>query len=251
MPYGFYISAEGAHVQSKRLEVLSNNLANVDTPGFKRDLAVLQARYSEATERGYTSPGSGTLDDLSGGVLVRQSQTDFSSGTLKRTDIPTDFAINGDGFFVVRKGNQDLLSRAGNFRFTEAGQLTTQEGYAVLDEDGSPIEIDTAAGPWKLSRDGAIEQAGGRTALSLVKPASLGDLVKTGENLFRALAPTSPVDPEQRHVQDGFLEMSCVKPTTEMMELIEASRAFEANTQMIRHHDTLLGSLVNRVMKPV
>ena len=114
MSYGLYISAEGAHAQSRRVETLANNLANADTVGFKRDLAVLQARYSEETQRGLDYPGSQSVNDLGGGVKVAGTQTDFSAGAFKRTNVPSDMAIPGDGFFMVRRPDGDYLTRAGN-----------------------------------------------------------------------------------------------------------------------------------------
>ena len=151
MPYGLYISAEGAQVQSRRLDVIANNIANVDTVGFKRDLAVMQSRNAEAVERGLVSP-AGTdpwrgLNDVGGGVQFRQTVTDFSSGPLKKTGNPSDVALQGDGFFVVRKGQDRLLTRAGNFRLTAAGDLVTQQGYPVLGEGNTPIALEPHGGP--------------------------------------------------------------------------------------------------------
>jgi flagellar basal-body rod protein FlgF len=250
MPYGLYISAEGAQAQSKRLEVLANNLANVDTPGFKRDLAIFQARYAEETKRGLDYPGSRSINDVGGGIWVRGTATDFAPGSTKRTGIPTDMTINGDGFFVVRKGNRDLLTRAGNFQLNANGRLVTQDGDPVLDDSNSPIDIDPEAGPWQLTPDGGIAQDGAVTYLNLVRPRSMGDLAKVGDNLFASLAPLQQVESENRQIAAGFLEMSDVKPTLEMMDLIEASRGFEANVNMIRNQDQMIGALVNRVLKP-
>ncbi|NUQ63603.1 MAG: flagellar basal-body rod protein FlgF [Pirellulales bacterium] len=250
MPYGLYISAEGAHAQSKRLEAVANNLANVDTVGFKRDLALFQARYAEAIEQGAGMPGNGSVDDLGGGVLVQQTQTDYSAGPLKRTMVPTDMAIEGDGFFMVQKDGEVFLTRAGDFQMTSDGQLTTQQGYPVLNDAGSPIEIEPANGPWELTPSGTIRQRGVVQNLAVVKPASLGDLVKTGENLFRPLAETEPVAAGQRHVVSGYLEASAVRPTTELMEMIEASRAVEINLSMMQTQDQMLSALVNRILRP-
>ncbi|HEX4148553.1 MAG TPA: flagellar hook basal-body protein, partial [Pirellulales bacterium] len=183
MSYGLYISAEGAMAQQARLENLANNLANVATPGFKRDMVALQARYAEETQRGQDYPGSHSLNDLGGGVKVGSSSTDFSAGPMKQTKIPTDMAIGGDGFFVVRNGAQRLLTRAGNFMVSSEGQLTTQEGYPVISDDGEPATIDPTAGPWELSSSGSILQAGNVINLALVRPHSMGDLVKLGDNL--------------------------------------------------------------------
>src|SRR5690606_3591898 len=99
MPYGYYISAEGALVQSKRMEVIANNLANVNTPGYKKDFATFQARFAEAIEQGIVPERMGLREDIGGGVMVLETRTDFSPGTMKNTGIPTDLAIEGDAFF--------------------------------------------------------------------------------------------------------------------------------------------------------
>ncbi len=253
MPYGLYLSAEGAHAQSKRLEVIANNLANVDTVGFKRELAVIQARYAAETEQGLDYPGSGTINDVGGGVEVLMTKTDFSSGPFKQTGIATDMAIRGEGFFVVRKGDETFLTRAGDFRLTERGELVTQFGqeeYAVLSDAGEPITVDPRSeNRWELTPTGGIRQSGSLQNLALVAPASLGDLVKMGENLFRPLADPQPVAADKRSVAGGYLEMSGVRPTTEMVDMIEASRALELNLSMMQTQDQMLAGLFQRVMK--
>ncbi len=250
MPYGLYLSAEGAHVQDLRMRVIANNMANVETVGFKRELATMQARYAQAIEDGMVSPGLGKPEDIGGGVLVRQTKTDFSPGPLKKTDLPTDFAIEGEGFFVVRKGDQNYLTRAGDFRVTAAGQLQTQQGYDVLDESGAPITISPDGGPWRVSPSGAITLAGGDVrTLAMVLPSSMEELTKVGENLFQATGGAKPLPAEQRRVADGYLEMSGVRPAQEMIALIETSRIMEANINMMKTQDQMLSGLVNRVLK--
>ena len=249
MPYGLYISAEGAQAQNRRLEVVANNLANVETVGFKRQLAGFQARFTEAADQGLDMPGQGTLADLGGGVLFREAKTDFSPGPLKHSKLPTDLAINGDGFFAVQKGGKAMLTRAGNFALTADGVLVTQQGYPVLSENNSPIAIDPEGGPWAFQQDGTLAQDGEIQALALVRPKSLGDLAHAAENLFLPLGPIGPVEPESRQVQVGMYETSTVQPTHEMIEMIEASRAFEANVNMIRSQDQMIGNLVSRVLK--
>jgi flagellar basal-body rod protein FlgF len=248
MSYGLYISAEGAYAQSRRVEALANNMANVDTVGFKRDLAVFQARYAEETQRGLDVPGSKTVNDLGGGIWLSDLKTDFTPGSLKHTGIPTDMAVGGEGFFKVRRPDGDFLTKAGNFMFNSSGRLVTQDNCPVLDESGQPIDIDPDQ-RWQLSPDGSINQDGSAQRIALVKPQSLGDLSKVGENLFKALAPTRTVSDEDRLVHGGVLEQSDVKPASEMIELIEASRAFEANISMIKNHDQMLGTLTSRVLK--
>ncbi len=250
MPYGLYISAEGAQAQTRRLEVIANNLANVDTPGFKRDLAICQARYAEAVEQGLKAPGSGALDDVGGGVTVRQTKTDFSAGPLKHTQNPTDLAVEGDAFFQVRKGDETFLTRAGNFRLTAQGELVTQQGYAVLGDTGTPIVVKPDSGPWEISAAGAVRQRDGDAQnLALVRPESLGDLVKVGENLFRSTTDPKPVAPNERRVATGYLELSTVKPTIEMTAMIEASRLIEANINLMKAQDQMLGGLIGRVLR--
>lgn len=249
MPYGMYLSAEGAQVQSTRLEVLANNLANVDTPGFKRDVATFRARFAEAIEQGLDTAGSGSINDIGGGVLMSDVRTDYSPGTLQHTGIATDFAIDGDAFFAVRKDGETLLTRAGNFRFTADGQLVSQQGFPVLDEGGAPIVIDPNQGPWHVDGKGTLTQAGAAVPLALLQTASPGDLAKAGENLFRPLSAPQPVDPALRSVRQGYVEGSGVNPTAEMMELIETTRAFEANVNLIHNQDQMIDALINRVLQ--
>jgi flagellar basal-body rod protein FlgF len=248
VPYGLYLSAEGAHAQTVRMETLANNLANIDTVAFKRDQALFQARLAEAMEQGIDDPGSGSINDLGGGVAVLGTVTDYSQAALKMTKAATDFAINGGGFFVVQRGNQQLLTRAGNFQVDIAGQLINADGLPVISDLNAPIVLDPEA-PWMATPDGGFAQNGDVYNMAMVRPRSLGDLVKVGDNLYRPLAPPIPIEPENRQVKQGFLESSNVSPTGEMVELIETSRAIEANIAMIRNQDELLNDLISQVLK--
>ncbi len=249
MSYGLYLSADGAYAQTRRLEVVANNVANADTVGFKRELAVFQARYAEQTARGYDSPGSGSINDMGGGVMVAQTKTDFSAGPTKRTNGPTDLAIDGEGFLMVKKGDQQYLTCAGNLRLTEQGNLVTQQNYAVLSASGSPIVIDPSKGPFEITPAGQVLQEGDAQVLAIVRPASPGDLARAGESLFRPLAQTQPVPENERRVAPGYLEMAAVNPATEMAELIETSRAVEANVNMMQTQDQMYSRLVSHVLK--
>ncbi len=231
------------------MEVIANNIANVDTVGFKRDLAVMESRYAEAIQRGAASPGAGTINDLGGGVQFRETVTDFSPGPLKKTGIPSDVALEGDGFFVVQKGQEKLLTRAGNFHLTAAGALVTQQGYPVLGEGNAPIAVNPGGEAWEIDSSGSVNQGTARQPLQIVKPASLGDLVKNGENLFRPLSDVQPVAPAERAVAGGTLEMAAVQPTTEMTTMIETSRLIEANVNVMKTHNEMLQNLIERVLK--
>lgn len=249
MNYGIYISAEGAMAQQTRLEVISNNLANVQTAGFKRDLAIAQSRYAEEVQRGHQIPGMGGIDDLGGGVSVSETVTDFGAGPINNTGITSDVAALGDAFFMVRRDGQNFLTKAGNFQVTSSGALVTQEGDAVLSDDGEAIVVDPSAGPWQYTPDGGVQQGGNVRNLALVKPLSLGDLVKRGDNLYQPLTPPIALLPAERKVAPEHLEMSSVKPAYEMLEMVTTSRAFEANANMIRTQDQLYGTLLSRVLK--
>jgi flagellar basal-body rod protein FlgF len=250
MYYGLYMSAAGAHAQSQKVEVLSNNIANGNTVGFKRELALLEARESEAIERGISRRGTQALEDVGGGVKFNATHTDFSPGTLQLTHVPSDFAIDSPGtFFQVQRGKEQLLTRAGNFHLSEGGQLLTTNNDAVLSTDGAPIQLDATL-PWRLVPGGMIEQGGDRIELGLVRPKSLPALQKVGDNYFRAPPRSAePVPPEDRQVRSGYLELSAVNPVDEMVELITASRAYEANVRIIQQHDTATNGLISRLLR--
>lgn len=249
MPYGLYLSAAGANAQSHRLEVLSNNLANINTPGFKAHMAMLQSRPTEAIERGEAVAGNGTIDDIGGGVAIQPNRTQFNQGPIRQTGNKTDFAINDEtSFFAIQRGDQQLLTRAGNFMFDSKGSLVTPNGDPVLASSGEPLRIDPNL-PYEVMDDGVIYQAGQRRALMLMQPRSPGDLARVGDNLFQPLIPANPIADNQRAVVQGSLESSGVQPTTAMMELIEASRVYEANVRLIQTQDQATGQLISRVLQ--
>jgi flagellar basal-body rod protein FlgF len=249
MSYGLYVSAEGAQAQATRLDVIANNLANVDTVGFKRDLAIFQARYAEAVAEGSVSPGLGKPEDIGGGILVRQTKTDYSEGPLRRTETPQHLAIRGEGFFTVRKGQDTYLTRAGNFLLTTRGELVTPQGYAVLDETGQPMVLNPELKDFQFTDAGELQQKDTSQRIALVKPDSYQDLVKQGENMFRCAGRTQPLPPGQRNVASGYVETSAVRPTVEMTSMIEASRFLEANLNLMKTQDQMIGNLVSRLMK--
>jgi flagellar basal-body rod protein FlgF len=250
MPYGIYLSAEGAAAQAQRLDVIANNLANADTVGFKQDVPTFQARFAEAIQQGQATPGNQSINDIGGGVKVIDVQTDHSIGQLKHTGNDLDVAINGDGFFHV--GGDDgkqYLTRAGNFELDVEGRLVMQDGHTpVLDQGGGEIVLSRDL-PWSMSQDGFINQAGAIYALGMSQPESLNDMIKVGNNMFQPLGNVRPLTLAERQVRQGYLEMSGANPVRQMMAMIETTRAFEANTRMIQNQDTMLGALIGRVLR--
>lgn len=246
MANGVYVAAQGAAVQAKRMEVLSNNIANVDTTGFKPEVILAQSGGTQVAQRGYDY-GDNNFTEIGNSVSLVGTPTDFSQGTLNVTGRNLDFALQGEGFFVVQRDDQQLLTRAGNFDLNSAGILTTDRGEPVLDAGGSQITLNPNE-PWTLSSNGQIQQTGNIVELAIVKPQSLGDLVKVGSNLYRPLADVAAVAPEDRMTAQGYLEASGMNPVSGMMEMISASRAFEANVHMIQNQDHIAGTLINRVL---
>lgn len=249
MAYGMYMSATGANAQSHRLEVLSHNLANINTAGFKPHLAVLQARQSQAIQQGEVAPGAGGVDNLGAGVSIQPTLTQHERGTLRLTNRKTDFAIDDqDSFFAVQRGEQELLTRAGNFMFDSQGNLVTSGGDAVLGQGGNRIRIDPRQ-PFEVQSDGTIVQGTERHQLKLVRPHAIGDLSRVGDNMFQPLTSVNEVPAEQRKLTNGALEQSAVEPTRAMVELIEATRVYEANIRMIQTQNDSLEQLIGRVMR--
>lgn len=249
MPYGLYMSAAGAETQSWRMQVLSNNLANVDTTGFKRELTIPQAQASEAIRRGQASPDDADWNNVGGGVTVGETITEYSVGKFRQTGKTTDLALaKNDHFFVVERDGETLLTRAGEFDFDANGALRTQRGEMVLGV-GGPLTANPNL-PISMMPDGRVVQSGAEVGrIRIEKPNSLGDLVRLGGNAFRPLAETITVPQGETQVMSGFLETSSVSPTSEMMELIETSRAYEANTRMIQNQDHITGELLSRVLR--
>jgi flagellar basal body rod protein FlgG len=245
-----YISAEGAAAQAQRLEIIANNMANVDTAGFKQDVPMFQARFAEAIQQGQASAGDGSINDLGGGVKIIDIQTDYSPGELKRTGNDLDLAISGPGFFHVRGDDgQQYLSRAGAFELDTRGRLVTQNGHRpVLDQQGAEIALSRSV-PFSIAQDGFISQAGSIYALGMSQPESLNELVKVGHNMWRPTGSTKPLALEERNVRQGYLEISGANPVRQMMAMIETTRAFEANTRMIQNQDSMLGALIGRVLR--
>jgi flagellar basal body rod protein FlgG len=250
VPYGLYISAEGAAAQSRRLEVIANNMANTDTVGFKQDVPTFQARFAEAIQLGEASPGDQSINNIGGGVKLYDVTTNFAEGQFAATNRDLDVAINGKGFFHVRGDDgKPYLSRAGNFTTDAKGRLVTSDGQMpVLDQQNSEIVISDET-PWYMTPDGFIVQDGNAKAFGLSAPKSLDELQKVGNNLFRPNGKVEPVPLEDRSVRQGFLELSGSNPINQMMAMIESTRGFEANSRMIQAQDTAIGNLLGRVLR--
>jgi len=251
MIYGLYLSATGVMTNSYRQDVIANNLANSETAGFKRDLALFQERRTAAQERGLgpgpTVPG---LERLGGGALVSPTQVDASQGELEPTGNPLDVGIMGSGYFAVQDQNQTRLTRAGKFMVDRTGKLVLAngKGQPVLDVKGKPIQLSLSAST-EIGTDGTITQDGKPVArLGVFNVPDRLKLVKQGGGLL-AYSDPNQLTASSATLQSKFVERSNVDPATELANLMESQRQLEANANMIRYQDQTLGRLVNDVGK--
>lgn len=251
MTYGLWLSAGGLQVNQYRQEIVTNNLANVETVGFKRDLAVIHERPMESRQdpEGMRF-GHRLLDQLGGGNWVRPTHTNFEQGGLVHTGGDLDAAVEGDGFFTVREGNELRYTRDGRFTINPTGELVMVTGdgrVKVMDESGRPFQIDPKGGKISIGGDGSIHQ--GKTLLGKLGIVEFDDqqaLRKKGRNLFQALGER-PVAPRNSTVHGGFIERSAQSPITGLVEMIEVTRAHQLNAQMISLQDQTIGQAANTV----
>ncbi len=252
MLYGLYLSAQGAQVQSKRLDVIANNLANADTAGFKRDLAVAQTYHPFDVEHGTGRNLPGHLERVTGGTSITDVITDYKNGSLEETGARFDVALEGQGFLRVSDGQKEYLTRDGSLTQNAVGELVTEQGDRVLSTNGTPIVIPPNATEISIGADGVIsvmDELGGQTPLAqldVVLPQSLADLQKVGDNRFAASGPTSAAGPATR-VRQGYVEGSGVNSISETVQMIEASKAFETNLNLLKLQDETLSRLLQAV----
>jgi flagellar basal-body rod protein FlgF len=249
MLYGLYQSAQGIQAQSSRVDVIANNLANASTSAFKRDLAIFQSNRPYDLDHGGGSEPPANQNALSGGVTTAQIATDYSPGPLVRTGSSYDVALTGRGFLQVNDGRQNYLTRNGQFTTSSTGELISQGGMRVQSSNGQPLTIPPEATRVVIGSDGMVSwvgQDGDETQISklaIVQPRSESQLQKFGNNLYRYGGTVDPVGPDAQ-VKQGFIEGSGVKPINEMVEMIQASRAVEANVNMIKFQDDALDRLL-------
>lgn len=254
MIYGLYLSAAGLQAQQARQNVLSNNLANAQTAGFKRDLATMQARANAVDEdprmSRYRLP---ILQDQGGGVFASRGQgIDLTPASLESTGNPTDLALDGRGFFTVQGDlpGQKLLTRDGRFLLNSEGTLiTANAGRPVLNADGEPIQLNPTL-PITIDARGRISQGdaapGGANGMQLgvVDVPDPRRLLKLGANLLTVDRPAALAEiPPATTIRQGSLENSGVEPITEMIHMMEGQRAFEANARLITFQDQTLQQL--------
>jgi len=265
---GIYTALSGALAQNQRLDSIANNIANVNTPAFKRDQQVFK-EYLTANEKVPTTINvprvpisQESFYDMQGGdqsyVDSIGTHTDFSQGGLKATGNALDVAIEGEGFFEVATPAGLRLTRNGAFTMDGTGQLVTKEGFPVLRQaepgtDPAERVIRPQNGlPLTIAENGEIFEGGtsiGR--LALVNVADKSQLRKRGSSLytFRPNAQPEVTNLTNPALKQGFLETSNVNIVQEMTDMIAANRAFETAQKAISAYDSINEKLVNTVPK--
>jgi flagellar basal-body rod protein FlgF len=271
---GFYTAASGMMAQQRRIEMLTNNIANANTPGYKSDQAALRAfpelllsRLDKATVPTKTPrsfPLQPTIGSINTGVYMQELIPNFRQGDIKETGQPTDIALingtlpvdaetgkEGTLFFVVQNENGDIrYTRNGNFTLNPQGFLTTNDGWYVLDENGRRIELPSTN--FTVNADGTIVANNTRIArINIAFAANPNALVKEGNGLFRSengVLPSALGNPNVTYtLKQGFLERANVDLNRAMTEMLSAYRAFEANQKIVQAYDRSMDKAVNEI----
>ncbi|HNY20735.1 MAG TPA: flagellar basal-body rod protein FlgF [Treponemataceae bacterium] len=269
MVRGWYTGASGMKAQQMRLDAISNNLANVDTTSYKRDISVSK-NFPELLLRRmdddgvYKNPfGSADVAPVIGkiglGVELNELFTSFDQGSFKPTGGDSDMALEGKGFFTVQTPDGERYTRNGNFSVGVEGYLMTKEGYPVLGENGRIFLQDTK---YTVNKNGEVYVRPIRNTdadsvlldrLKLVTFENDRYIAKQGSSLYRdtpVSGPAVPAEGSQRPiVTQGYIEASNVNVVNEMVQMIEVNRAYEANQKSIQSEDTMMSKLWGEIVR--
>jgi len=242
MNVSLYQAAAAMNAQQRWQEMITENLSGGTVPGFRKQVVSFAdvAATSSVNMNGVSS--SNFL------IPVARTSTSFQQGEIRPSGEPTDFAIDGPGFFQVQLPTGDKgYTRDGQFQLDAKGQLVTKQGYPVLGNSG-PIKFDpNNAAPLTVSATGQITQAGVQKGqLQLVEFANPGQLTPTSGGCLIADQPgTTPMPAGiQTTVHQGFLEAPNSSPTVDMSSLINAMRIFEANQKVLQTQDDRMGRAI-------
>lgn len=240
----------------RELDVIANNLANLNTTGFKSDEVVFQ-EFISPTARDDTFQRGG--DRRMSFVWDRATATNMRQGPMEPTGNALDVGLGGRGYFVVQTPEGERYTRNGSFEINAQGQLVTKQGYQVLGENG-PIAFDQADNGITITRDGTISArgatanapAGQRGRLRVVDGNTPRALEKAGDNLFslRGGAQVASVAIGNIDVRQGFIEKSNVTPVLEMSRMIEVTRAYTSLASSIERHDQLRRDAIRSLGNP-
>lgn len=253
----FYVGATGLRAQQRALDVTANNIANMNTPAFKRS----EVRFSELVSTPYDPAGGLRIqgEDLSStlqGVRTSTSSRVFTQGDLRQTGKPLDLAIDGDGFIeLIGPGGQDALWRGGTLKVNADGYLAAANGMPLKGMISVPAEASTIS----IGRDGRVQaQIKGEAPaeigrIDLVLPKDLSALTAQGEGLYHVenaadLVTVAAGEDGGGVLTQGSIEVSNVELSDEMVTLLLMQRAYSANAQVVQAGDQLMG-IVNSLKR--
>ena len=235
-----YVGLSRQLVLRRQLDVVANNVANVDTVGFKVESLMVQTDVETLPSGGAAPPRVNFV--LDGGVA-----RDFSQGGLKQTGAPLDVAIQGEGFFKVTTPAGERYTRGGQFLLDSQGRLVTPSGQPVQG-DGGDIVLDPTKGPVKIASDGTISQGAATVGkLQVVNFASLSGLSKDGDGLYRNDSNLQPQVNPDASLQQGMIESSNVNAIAMITKLIAVQRAYEQISQMVVQASDLSKTTIDRL----
>ncbi len=242
MATGIYIAMGGARNQERRLDTLSNDLANAQTPGFKTQEAIYKQIHTDATALSNPNQAMGLnhpvrfLPEDRLPVVLDQRYTKFSQGSLRFTGNDLDLAINGEGFFTVEGANGPVYTRNGTFMTSKDGTIVDQQGFALLDEKGAPIVLPNAAGKVGVGSDGTVSVGEDIIAqLGLVKFNNQQELERIGNSGYQnPVGADDPIPLDDPDVRQQYLESANVNPVHTMAMLIKTNRVFDLNTRAMQ-----------------
>jgi flagellar basal-body rod protein FlgF len=209
----------------RSIDVIANNIANVSTPGYKRE-SVRFEQYIQQVKPADGERGQGSLSFVRDAGVTR----DLSGGQLENTSSPLDLAINGNGYFVVQTAAGERYTRNGHFTLNSDGIMATTSGDQLLG-DGGPITITADDGDVSIGADGTVSGRQGQIGkLRLVDFANSRALVKQGDSLYSSTETAVPATGVA--IAQGMLESSNVQPVIEIARMVEVMRAYEATTTL-------------------
>lgn len=234
-----------------RDDATANNIANVNTAGYKRDVTITKNFADMLIQRtgdGNDGSQSTPIGGMGYGSVVNEIATIYENGQMQTTGNPFDLAIQGKGYFTVQTPNGVRYTRDGAFFRSNQGQLVTADGYRVLGTNNQPIQLPN--GTATISGDGRVTVSGVQTGqLQLVQFANDRDaLRKEGNSLYTTTGAVAPT-PATGTVLQGSLERSNVNVVSEMVNMIAGYRSYEINAKSVQTHDTLLDEAINQVGK--
>jgi flagellar basal-body rod protein FlgF len=233
MANGIYIGMSGAIAAQRRLDVVANNVANANTPGFRQQRAQFET---------FLVPTGDERPIEKGFVAATATHTDDTGGAIMQTGNPLDVAIDGKGWFAVRgPDGQPLLTRAGNFHLGADGTLLDTMGNAVLSGpgvNGGPIQLRSDGGQPSVGSDGSVSQDGTVVATLSVVDVDTSKLKPVGNTHFSA-APQDVRPLENATVAGGALESSNVNPVRGLVELVQLTQDFQSSQKVMAEYRRL------------